>query len=115
MRQKQALRRFCNSLDGLQGSLLLYEEGLAEFLFSAGYPRYYEEVEALRNGLEDIGLHEELPNAIRKSEELAKAGKYEEASDIVLEINRKLSELSGANEALRRIYTAANDPPERKN
>jgi hypothetical protein len=110
MRQVRAVKLFCNSLDGLQASIATFSEGLSEFLLSAGYPRYYEEIEAIRSGLEDLNLYEEVKEAIRRSEVLVRAAKYEEAELLVLETSRKVSRLSGAEEDLRHKYTAANDP-----
>lgn len=109
MRNAKAVKQFCDSLNGLQGSLALYSKGLSEFLFTAGYPRYYEEVEAIRDGLEDLGLYEVVQMAITRSEALAREGKYHEAEMLVLETNRALSKASGAENDFRRAYKAAND------
>lgn len=109
MRNATAVKQFCNTLNGLQGSIALFQKGLSEFLFTAGYPRYYEELEAIRGGLEDLGLYEVVRDAIARSEALTREGKYEDAEMVVLEINRKLSKASGAEDDLRRTYTSAND------
>jgi hypothetical protein len=109
MRNAKAVKQFCDTLNGLQGSIALYPKGLSEFLFTAGYPRYYEEVEAIRDDLEDLGLYEVVRDAITRSEALAREGKYDEAEMLVLEVNRELSKASGAEDDLRRIYKAAND------
>lgn len=109
MRNARAVKQFCRSLDGLQGGIALFPKGLSEFLFTAGYPRYYEELEAIRGGLEDIGLYEVVREAIVRSERLAREGKYDEAEMLVLNANRQLSKASGAEDDLRRMYKAAND------
>jgi len=109
MRNATAVKQFCNTLDGLQGSIALFPKGLSEFLFTAGYPRYYEEIETIRGGLEDLGLYEVVRDAIARSEALAREGKYDEAEMMVLEVNRRLSKASGAEEDLRRMYRSANE------
>ncbi len=109
MRNAKALKQFCSSLDGLQGSIATFAEGLSEYLLTAGYPRYYEELEAIRPGLEDLGLYETMHEAIVRSEALVREGKYEEAEVLVLEANRTLSKASGADDDLRRMYKASND------
>lgn len=109
MKDARGLKQFCRTLDGLQASIALFPKGLSEFLFSAGYPRYFEELEAVRCALEDIGLYEAVREAITRSEALAKEGQYRQAEILVLEVNRRLSEASGASEDMQRIYKAAND------
>lgn len=109
MRNANAVKQFCNTLDGLQGGITLFKEGLDEFLLSDGYPRYYEQIEGIRDGLEDLGLYEEVLSAVRLSESLVREGNDREAVLLVLEINRKLSKASGAEEDLRNMYKAAND------
>lgn len=109
MRNTNSVKQFCISLDGLQGSIATFAEGLNEFLLTAGYPRYYEELEAIRTGLEDLGLYETMHEAITRSEALVREGKYEDAEMLVLEANRKLSKASGAEDDLRRMYRASKE------
>jgi hypothetical protein len=109
MRNGKAVRQFCNTLDGLQGGITLFKEGLDEFLLSHGYPRYYEQIQVIRDGLEDLRLYEEVLGAVKHSEALVRAGKYREAELLVLEINGKLSAASGAEQEMRKMYRAAND------
>lgn len=109
MRNAKAVKQFCNTLDGLQGGITLFREGLDEFLLSHGYPRYYEQIEDIRDGLEDLGLYEKVLGAVRQSEALVREGKDRDAVLLVLEINRKLSKASGAEEDLRKMYKAANE------
>lgn len=109
MRNAKAVKQFCNVLDGLQGGITLFKDGIDEFLLSHGYPRYKEEVETIRGGLEDLGLYELVRDAISRSEALVREGKYDEAETLVLEANRKLSKASGAEDDLRRMYKAANE------
>jgi hypothetical protein len=109
MTNAKAVKQFCNTLDGLQGGITLFKEGLDEFLLSHGYPRYYEQIESIRDGLEDLGLYEEVLDFVKQSEVLVREAKYHEAELLVLEINRKLSTASGAEEDLRKMYKAANE------
>lgn len=109
MRNAKAVKQFCNTLDGLQGGITLFKEGLDEFLLSHGYPSYYEQIEAIRDGLEDLGLHEEVLGTVKQSEALVREGKYRDAELLVLEINRRLSKASGADDDLRKRYKAANE------
>lgn len=109
MRNARAVKQFCNTLDGLQGGITLFKEGLDEFLLSHGYQSYYEQVEAIRDGLEDLGLYGEVLSGLKKSEVFVRDGKYRDAELLVLEINRKLSRASGAEEELRKMYKAANE------
>lgn len=109
MRNAAAVRQFCNTLDGLQGGISLFKEGLDEFLLSHGYPSYYEQIEAIRDGLEDIGLYGDVLAAVKQSEAFVRDGKYRAAELIVIAINRRLSAASGAEGDLRKLYKAAND------
>lgn len=109
MKNTKALKQFCNTLDGLQGLLLLFPKGVDEFLFTMGYPRHRKEVESLKEDLQELELYEVVRDAIAHSEALGLAGKYEEAADLVLEANRKLSTAFGAEDDLRRMYKSAND------
>lgn len=109
MRNVKAVKQFCHRLDGLQGSIATFAEGIDEFLLSHGYPEDYRQIEGIRDGLEDLGLYEEVLGAVRQSEALVREGKYREAELLVLDINRKLSKASGAEEDLRKMYKAANE------
>jgi len=109
MRNAKAVKQFCNTLDGLQGGITLFKESIDEFLLSHGYPDYYKQIEAIRDGLEELGLYEEVLGGVKQSEALVREGKYREAEMLVLEINRKLSKASGAEDELRKMYKAANE------
>lgn len=109
MRNVKAVKKFCGSLDGLQASIATFAEGLSEFLLTAGYPRYREEVEAIRGGLEDLGLYEVVRDAIDHSEGLVREGRYEEAEMLVLDANRKLSKASGVEADMQRLYKSTNE------
>ena len=109
MRNAKAVKQFCHSLDGLQASIATFAEGIDEFLLSHGYPEDYKKIEAIRDGLEDLGLYQEVLSSVMQSETLVREGKYREAELLVLAINRKLSKASGAEEDLRKMYKAANE------
>jgi hypothetical protein len=109
MRSASAVKQFSHTLDGVQGGITLFKEGIDEFFLSHGYPMLYEELEAIRPGLEDLGLYETMLEVITRSEALVREGKYEEAELLVLEANRQLSKASGAEDDLRRMYTASNE------
>ena len=109
MPKRITVKNLCNSLDGLQGGIASFEEGLSELLLSVGYPRRYEEIESAQPELVRLGLYDFVKNAILESEALVRAGSYREAEMLVLQTNRRLSEESGASDALRRMYKAAND------
>jgi hypothetical protein len=109
MRNAKAVKQFCHRLDGLQGSIATFAEGIDEFLLSHGFPEDYRQIEVIRGGLEDLGLYEEVLGAVKLSETLVREGKYREAELLVLEINRKLSKASGAEGDLRNMYKAANE------
>ncbi|KQW00446.1 hypothetical protein [Rhizobacter sp. Root1221] len=110
MSSKRALKELFHSWVALQGGIALYPKGINEFLFTAGFPRHYEELEASRKALDKLGLYEILLNALTRAETLAKDGNYDDAEMVVLEAGRLLGAASGAHDDLRRLYTAANDP-----
>jgi hypothetical protein len=109
MRNAKAVKQFCHALDGLQASIATFGEGIDEFLLSHGYPEDYKQIAAIRDGLEDLGLYEEVLGAVKQSEALVRDGKYREAELLVLEVNRKLSKASGAEDDLRKLYRASNE------
>lgn len=108
MRKAREVKRFCQILDGMQGSILLYARGVEDLLLDWGFPDCYRELEAVRPGLEDLGLYESVKAAVSESEALVRAGECDDAATRILEVNRTLSKLSGAEEDLRRIFTSAN-------
>ena len=109
MRNAKGVKQFCRSLAGLQSSIATFAEGIDEFLLSHGYPEDYKQIEAIRDGLEDLGLYEDVLGAVKQSEALVREGKCREAEQLVLEINRKLSKVSGAEDDLRKLYKASNE------
>jgi hypothetical protein len=109
MRNAYKVKQFCQALDGMQGGITLFREGLDEFFLSHGYPLIRERLSEIRDGLEDLGLYEKAIAAINASECLVRDERWHEAEMSILNFNRELSEASGANDDLRRNYTSAND------
>jgi len=109
VRNNKAVKQFCVELATLQGEIALYPKGFSEYLFELSYPRYRKDLEAIRPGLEDLGLYEIVLEALSQSETLARSGKFDEAEDLVLEANRKLTDASGHSDDLRRMYKASTD------
>ena len=109
MKKHQALKQLSNSLEGLQGGLLIFPSGANEFLFTYGYALHYKEVEALKLPLEDLGLYNVIREALVSSEALGHEGKYDEAAKVVLDANRKLFRATGEEDDLRSRYKAVND------
>lgn len=109
MRQAKATKQFCRVLTGLQGNIALFALGQDDLLLSYGYPSVRKELEAVRLGLEDLGLFAALDDAITRSEALAHQGRYDDAEMLILEANRELMKASGAEDDMRRMYKAAND------
>src|SRR5205085_526024 len=103
MRNAKGVKEFCRSLAGLQASIATFAEGIDEFLLSHGYPEDYKQIEAVRDGLEELGLYEDVLGAVKQSEVLVREGKCREAELLVLEINRKLAKASGADKDLRKM------------
>ena len=96
MPRKVTIAEFENDLEGLQGVITYYaRNNELEMLFDVSYPRQREILEEVKPALEKIDMYEPVSEAIRISENLAREGKFEEASDVVLEINRALMKASG--------------------
>ena len=53
------------------------------------------EADELQSKLEKIHMYEPVKTALARSEVLAREGKYDEAEDVILEINRALMRASG--------------------
>jgi hypothetical protein len=109
MKHAKAAKQFTHVLDGLQGGIALYRDGIDEFLLSHGYRLYRDQLEAIKADLCELGLYEIVREALVRSEELVREAKYDEAQALVLEANIRLSRSSGAEDDLKRLYTAAND------
>jgi hypothetical protein len=111
MKVKRSLVEFENLLEAAQGGIALYRRGVNDFYLSDGFPRYYEQLEAVRRDLEALGMYERCRDALIQAEALIKQGPAhdEEAEMLILSANRALMQASGSYEAMRRRYSASND------
>ena len=96
MPRKITIADFEDDLEGLQGVITYYaRNNELDTLFEVSYPRHNETLEQLKPALEKISMYEPVKNALHQSETLAREGKFEEAEDVILEINRTLMKASG--------------------
>ena len=85
-----------NDLGGLQGLIGYYaKNGELRLLFDFAYPTSLGYIEELQSKLEMLNMYDAVKAALAQSEALARAGKYDEAEDVILEINRALMRASG--------------------
>ncbi|SFO54345.1 hypothetical protein SAMN05443579_103706 [Variovorax sp. PDC80] len=103
MKPKISLRQFENSFMGMSG-VTLYRRGINEFYLSQGYPRIYEELEAVRPKLEAIGMYERCRDALKQAEAWVRQGPEhdEEAILLLLNVGGELARASGSHEAMRK-------------
>lgn len=113
MKIKKSLAEFERNFGGMQGGLALYRRGVDEFYLSHGFPWIYEQLEAVRRDLEALGMYERCRDALKQAEALIKQDSEhdDEAEILIVNANRALMQASGSYEALRRRYSAVNDPP----
>lgn len=85
-----------NDLGGLQGLIGYYaKNNELRLLFDFAYPTSLGYTEELQPKLEKINMYDAVKAALAQSEALARAEKYEESEDVILEINRALMKASG--------------------
>ena len=108
MARNRAVVRFENILVGLQGGISAFGRGVSDSLL-AGYSYFYRELDNVRKPLEALGCYEMVKSAVTDAEALVKAGRFDEAEDLILNANRALMKASGTYDALRRAFRAAND------
>jgi len=96
---------FEDELEGLQGAISLYvaNDELA-VLLEISFPRMRKAAEELKPALHAIGMIERVNDGLALAELLVREGKYEDAADAVLFMNRELMAASGTMEKLRRRY-----------
>lgn len=113
MKVKRSIVRFENDLEGMQAGIALYRRGVDEFYLSHGFPLIYEQLEAVRDDLEALGMYEHCRDALMQAEALIRQGpeRDAEANLLILNANRALMQASGSYEAMRHRYSAANDAP----
>jgi hypothetical protein len=108
---RAAIRRFEDLLESVDGNIALYRRGANEFFLSE-YSMFYEGLEKARRDLELLGMYERCREALERAEELVKLGPENDhdAQMLLLETNRALMQASGTYEAMRRQFSAANNP-----
>jgi hypothetical protein len=113
MKVRTSVAHFEDSLTGMTGGINLYRRGIDEFYVTHGFPRIYEELEALRSKLERIGMYERCRDALKQAEAWVRQGSEhdDKARTLLLEVGGELAHASGSYEALQRKYRAANDAP----
>lgn len=114
MRRKPSLVEFEGLLEAAQGGIALYRRGVNDFYLSDGFPRYYEQLEVVRQDLELIGMYDLCRDALTQAESLIRQGPEhdEEAENLILKAIRALMQASGSYETMRRRYRVSNDVPE---
>lgn len=96
MSKKMTIAEFEDDLEGLQGVIpSSAKDNELDLLFKFSYPRMVREADELQPKLEKINMYEPVKAALAQSEALAREAKYEEAEDVILEINRALMRASG--------------------
>lgn len=105
MARKMSISQFENHLVGLQGGIEILGKDNEELLFNQMFPTYQEYLTGVEIPLREIEMFEPVKSALAQSEALAREGKYEEASDVILEINRVLMKASGSWDRLEKRYS----------
>lgn len=108
MSSKRDIKAFEQTLIGAMGGISSYAEGMSDFLFDYGFPRYREEMERVRPGLEMLRMYEQVRSALDRAEQLARDKQYEEAGDTLSLAVKALMKASGTWEDMKPQYTAAN-------
>jgi hypothetical protein len=105
MSKKMTIAQFEGDLVGLQGSILQSVKfGELDLLFRFSYSRLISQADEIQPKLEKIQMYEPVKAALAKSETLAREAKYEEASDVILDINRALMRVSGTWDKMMKRY-----------
>lgn len=110
MRARMTITQFENNLEGLQGGILLFAmDDELNLLFDFAYPDLIGQADALKPKLEKLSMYENVKDALAQSETLARKEKYDEAADVILEINRALMKASGTwDKLIKRFPQKAN-------
>lgn len=99
MKPKTSLPQFERDLQGMAGNVTLFRRGINEFYLSHGFPRIYEELEAVRPKLESIGMFERCRDALQQAEALVRQGPEhdDQAEFLLLKLGGDLREASGTH------------------
>lgn len=103
MSPPKAIRDFLGTLNYLMGNLSLAQKGDLEELLCC-FPYVKQQLEAAKGGLEKLQVLQEATAVIADVEVFVGQGLYETADQRVLAFARMLSDISGENDRLRRIY-----------
>ncbi len=96
MRRKFTISQFEDSLEGLQGSISSYaKNNELHLLFENMYPMFQEYLTDVETQLKKVDMYESVKAALALSEALARDERYEEAEDVILDVNRSLMKASG--------------------
>ena len=104
MKTRISLPQFERDLQGMAGNVTLYRRGINEFYLSHGFPRIYEELEAVRPKLEAIGMFERCRDALQHAEALVRQGPEhdDEAELLLLNLGGDLRDASGTHAEMRK-------------
>ncbi|WP_304305068.1 hypothetical protein [Pseudacidovorax intermedius] len=104
MKTKTTLRQFERDIQGMAGNVTLYRRGINDFYLSHGFPRIYEELEAVRSRLEAIGMYVRCRGTLQQAEALVRQGPDhdEEAQLLLLNLGGDLKDASGTHARMRK-------------
>ena len=109
MSGKMTIEDFESDLGALQGLISYYaENNELDMLFDFAYPDHQKQLAELEAALQEIAMYEPVKAALAQSEVLARQGKYEEAEDVILEVNRALMRASGTWAKMEKRYPPKN-------
>lgn len=91
-----------DALVGLQVRIAAAARGSNELESVYLYVR--KKLTAAKSDLEEVSFFDQLVSAIDKSESLARAGRFGEAENLILEASKTLMHRSGSEDRLRRLY-----------
>lgn len=94
----------------MAGGIYLYRQGIDEFYLSQ-YSWIYEQLEAVRQKIEALGMYERCRDALQQVEAWLQCGTEhdDEAQDLLLKVGGELARASGSFESMQRRFRAAND------
>jgi len=105
MGKKMKVCDFEDDLEGLQGAISVFvKNDELDVLLESGFRLMRKAAEELKPALHAIGMVERVNDGLALAELLVREGKYKDAEDAVLFMNRELMEASGTMEKLRRRY-----------
>lgn len=113
MNRPRSIREFLGDLDYLMGCCHLAnrgdEEAISEIVSSVLFVNQL--LLASKRGLDKLQLFQEASDLMANVERLVGQGQYHDADHQVLAFARKLAEVSGENDRLRKMYGGHNTNP----